>query len=122
MKRQASPESPSTEKQCKKEVLCCCLVRCGKPIQDSEQRVHLCCGPVKRPLKDAVINWNRDTGKALLHGACWRLLQEEADKRQQYTLEPSPQEKRLIKVAAKTAEFHDPEKGSSVLSSTTFVS
>lgn len=33
-------------------------------------------GPLKRKLNSAVINWNQQTGKAILHGACWRLLAE----------------------------------------------
>lgn len=97
-----------------RSILTCCLKECSQPIASPERdgRVEVKAGLPEKAGKlffsKCSVAWGRG-GEAVFHDGCWISVCRNARARSKsrMTLSMPEEEKRLIKEASKTAEFHD---------------
>lgn len=90
----------------------CCLKSCSADLGEEDRAEVKTCLPSKAVRSSLpsgyVVDWS-STGEARFHRRCWVELLRNARVRNQKraTIRIADEEKRLVKEAAKTAEFHD---------------
>lgn len=115
-RRRISTESPLPNKK-PKQAMPCFLRSCSKELNDGDERAEIrTCLPVSKRglqsfLQSSVVQWSAE-GDAYFHRQCWSELLRNSRVRnpKNMTMRISADEKRMIKEAAKTVEFHDSRK------------
>ena len=108
-RRHSGSELPT--KNAKVEAICC-LKSCSADLCEEDRAEVKTCLPSRAARSalpsDYVVDWS-SSGEARFHSRCWVELLRNARVRNQKraTIRMLDEEKRLVKEAAKTAEFHD---------------